>query len=118
MTRDVATHDVERVSAGLSVVMPALVAGIHVFLERHQQDVDGRTIAVRRTASLRSPMPGHDVERVSAGLSVVMPGFMPGIHVFLCHTQDVDGRTIAVRRTASFRSPKSGHDLERLNVNR
>jgi len=33
-----------------------------------------------------------------------MPGFMPGIHVFLCGKQDVDGRT------------KSGHDVEMLSA--
>jgi len=40
----------------------------------------------------------------SATLSAVMPGFMPGIHVFLCRKQDVDGRD------------KPGHDGLKFNA--
>jgi hypothetical protein len=45
---------------GLSTVMPALVAGIHVFECRVEEDVDGRNIGVRKHAVLRTAKPGHD----------------------------------------------------------
>jgi len=38
-----------------------------------------------------------------------MPGFMPGIHVFLCR-KDVDGRDICERSDAVLRTAMPGHD--------
>jgi hypothetical protein len=49
--------------------MPALVAGIHLFLCLIQKGVDGRV------------KPGHD-EAPRSG-RVVMPALVAGIHVFL-----------------------------------
>jgi hypothetical protein len=72
--------------AGLSVVMPALGAGIHVFLSCRAEGVDGRD------------KPGHDV--VDEVHLIVMPALGAGIHVFLsCRAEGVDG------------PDKSGHDV-------
>ena len=47
-----------------STVMPALVAGIHVFLLRlGMKGVDGRDIGERSDAVLRTAMPGHDTSK-------------------------------------------------------
>jgi hypothetical protein len=41
------------------IVMPPLVAGIHVFLEHGRKDVDGRDICAKTRFAL---LPGHDDE--------------------------------------------------------
>ncbi len=79
--------------------MPALVAGIHAFLEFAKQDVDARHKAghdggeaVRFTRHGRT-CPGPKL-MVSRGSSTVMAGLVPAIHVFTfgLFRKDVDAR--------------------------
>jgi hypothetical protein len=45
----------------MTVVMPGLVPGIHVFIvSRYSKAVDGRVIGERSDAVLQTAMPGHD----------------------------------------------------------
>jgi hypothetical protein len=41
--------------------MPALVAGIHVFLPSFVKDVDGRDISANARKTRFARLPGHDV---------------------------------------------------------
>ncbi|HEU5276594.1 MAG TPA: hypothetical protein VFU97_23270 [Xanthobacteraceae bacterium] len=90
--------------AGLSVVMPALGAGIHVFLSCRAEGVDGRD------------KPGHDV--VDEVHLIVMPALGAGIHVFLsCRAEGVDGPdkpghdvSRRERSDSVLRTAKPGHD--------
>ena len=99
-------------------VMPALVAGIHVFLAARKQDVDGRDIGERSDAVLRTAMPGHDEScglnktiYTTRSFNPVMPALVAGIHVFLAaRKQDVDGRDIGERSDAVLRTAMPGHD--------
>jgi hypothetical protein len=77
----------------LSTVMPALVAGIHVFghctkegpamtAEKHRPlKGDGRDIGVRKHAVLRTAVPAHDAA-VRHCLSTVMPRACRGLSSF------------------------------------
>jgi len=46
----------------------------------------------------------------------VMPGLVPGIHVFPCRKQDVDGRDIGERSDAVIRTAMPGHDERWFNA--
>ena len=84
-------------ATSLSTVMPALVAGIHVLRLCNTKDVDGNRKSGLPENSGTSPAmtkegfcAGHDVEThclsavmPATNLSTVMPGLVPGIHVFL-----------------------------------
>jgi hypothetical protein len=47
-------------------------------------------------------------------LSFVMPGRVPGIHVFV-FWQDVDGRGIGVQKHAVLRTAMPGHDGDEMS---
>ena len=63
---------------------------------------------------MRTRAPSPAVMHGASTHAAVMPGFMPGIHVFLCCVkQDVDGRDIGERSDAVLRTAMPGHDVER-----
>jgi hypothetical protein len=102
--------------------MPGFMPGIHAFATLRKQDVDGRAFSAKMRFALS---PGHHYSRrfryelrsvvagrcsrVRSNKSVtVMPGFMPGIHVFATlRKQDVDGRAFSAKTRFAL-SP--GHD--------
>jgi hypothetical protein len=49
-----------------------------------------------------------------AHLSAVMPGLVPGIHVFHAEKRDVDGRDIGERSDAVLRTAMPDHDEQSI----
>src|SRR6185503_9240494 len=72
-------------------------AGLGVEIEGEADDVAGHSLDLRSIA----------LDHCATSYSV-MPGFMPGIHVFLS-CQDVDGRDIGERSDAVLRTSMPGH---------